>query len=66
MAGWSVIALTVQDVRAVKLDVRADPTDEDSGHCLIVPTAKQPFKDQLWRKLAKKTRVILTLPKKDG
>lgn len=65
VSGWSVASLRVADVRALGLDVVCDPTDEDPGHCLIVPTADRLFSDRIWSKLAKKTRVVLTLPGKE-
>ncbi len=65
VSGWSVVALKVADVRALGLDVVCDPTDEDPGHCLIVPTADRSFSDTIWSKLAKKTRIVLTLPEID-
>ena len=62
MSGWSVAAVKVEEVRALGLDVAANPTKEDPGHCQIVPTPKQRFSNRLWSKLAKRTRVVYTAP----
>ena len=58
VSGWSIVALRVSDVRALGLDVKAVPTDDDPGHCLVIPTERQGFRDSLWSKLAKRTRVV--------
>lgn len=58
--GWSVAAVSVGEVRALGLDVVRDPTDEDPGHCSIIPTGDQPFTRSIWTKLAKKTRIVYT------
>ena len=60
VAGWQVTAISVREVRELGLDVVAAPTDEDPGHCHIVPTSgrSSTYKDPVWSKLAKKTRVV--------
>lgn len=58
--GWSVCAVTVQDVRDLGLDVVATPTDEDPGHCEIVPTERQRFTGKIWSKLALRALVDYT------
>jgi len=58
VSDWSVITLSVREVRKVGLDVRADPTEEDAGHCVVVPTSGQRFTGGIWSKLAKRTRVV--------
>ena len=60
VSGWSVAAIRVANVRQLGLDVVSRPTDEDPGHCEIVPTEQQPFTDTIWSRLAKKTRVVFT------
>jgi hypothetical protein len=62
MSDWSVDSLTIGAVRALELDVVQAPTQEDPGHCLIVPTGEQPFTPKIWSKLAKKTSIIYTAP----
>lgn len=61
-SGWSVAAVSVGQIRELGLDVIADPTLDDPGHCLVVPTPRQAFTDKIWSKLAKRTRVIWTCP----
>lgn len=61
--GWSVVSVRVEDVRGLGLDVRSDPTDDDPGHCLIVPTADRSFTQKVWSKLAIRTRVVCTSPR---
>lgn len=60
--GWSVCAVTVQDVRDLELDVVATPTDEDPGHCEVVPTERQRFTDKIWSRLAQRALVGYTHP----
>ncbi|HUU98809.1 MAG TPA: hypothetical protein VM487_24010 [Phycisphaerae bacterium] len=63
ISGWRVAAVEVRIVRdELGLDVVANPTEEDPGHCLIVPTSQQPFTDKIWSQLAKRTRIIYTHP----
>ncbi len=62
IAGWSVASVEVWQVRELGLDVVADPTEADPGHCLVVPPTNQRFTDKIWSKLAKKTRIIYTHP----
>ncbi len=61
VTGWHVCELSVSTVRELGLEVVSQPTEEDAGHCLIVPTERQGFKDAIWSKLSKQARVILTL-----
>ena len=60
--GAHVCAVAVQVVRELRLDVVPDPTPADHGHCLIVPTTRQPFTDIIWKRLAQKTRIVHTQP----
>lgn len=62
MSGWNVAEVAVSVVRELGLDVVRDPTEDDPGHCHIVPTSLQPFTGTIWSKLAKKTRVVYTVP----
>lgn len=62
ISGWSVAEVAVSVVRDLGLDVVSDPTEDDPGHCHIVPTGEQPFTRMIWSKLAKKTRVVYTVP----
>ncbi len=62
MSGWNVAEVAVSVVRELGLDVVPDPTEDDPGHCHIVPTSLQPFTGTIWSKLAKKTRVVYTVP----
>lgn len=62
MSGWNVAEVAVSVVRDLGLDVVSDPTEDDPGHCHIVPTGEQPFTRMIWSKLAKKTRVVYTVP----
>ncbi len=62
MSGWNVAEVAVSVVRDLGLDVVPDPTEDDPGHCHIVPTGEQPFTKMIWSKLAKKTRVVYTVP----
>ncbi len=62
ITGWSVVELKVAEVRSLGLDVSADPTVDDKGHCVIVPTLQQPFTDTIWSALAKRTRVVWPKP----
>lgn len=63
VSGWSVVAVRVEEVRSLGLEVAAKRTEEDPGHCQIVPTASQRFTDKkLWSKLAKRTKVVYTAP----
>ncbi|MGB2986952.1 MAG: hypothetical protein WBE26_13855 [Phycisphaerae bacterium] len=57
IAGWRVAAILVAVVREFGLDVISAPTEEDPGHCLIVPTQRQPFTKRLWSKLARETEI---------
>lgn len=57
IAGWSVAAITVAQVRELGLDVVAKRTSEDPGHCEIVPGQRR-FAASIWSKLAKRTRVM--------
>lgn len=59
-AGWRVAAVLVSQVRALRLDVVHDPTDDDAGHCLIKPMPGEKFTDKVWSQLAKKTRIVYT------
>ncbi len=58
MSGWSVAALTVGAVRALGLEVESSPTEDDPGHCHVVPTHKQSFTDRIWSQLAKETKIV--------
>jgi len=60
VSGWSVAAIRVANVRQLGLDVVSRPTDEDPGHCEIVPTEQQRFTDTVWSRLAKQAPVVLT------
>ena len=60
ISGWHVAAVTVGEVEDLKLRVIEDPTPEDPGHCLIVPTPEQPFTNKIWSRLAKLTRIVYT------
>lgn len=60
MSGWHVIALAVSHVEELGLRVVVDPTEEDPGHCLIVPTRDQAFTNKTWSRLAKRTRIVYT------
>ena len=62
ISGWNVAEVAVAVVRDLGLDVVADPTEDDPGHCHIIPTIEQPFTAGIWSKLAKKTRVVYTVP----
>ncbi len=55
---WHVAAIKVNTVRALGLEVVASPTEEDPGHCYIVPTQEQPFVNKIWSTLAKETRIV--------
>lgn len=61
MLGWRVAAISVAAVRSFGLEVVADSTDEDEGHCLIVETEKQKFTDRIWSKLARQTTIVYTV-----
>lgn len=61
IAGWSVAAVSVAEVRELGLDVVPRPTPADRGHCEIVP-GKTRFSGTVWTKLAKRTRVVYTQP----
>lgn len=63
ISGWSVAAVSVSSVRRLGLDVVASPTNEDHGHCEIVPTSHQPFTNKIWSKLAKETTIIYPILK---
>ena len=65
-SGWSVAAVSVGQIRELGLDVIADPTSDDPGHCLVVPTAGQAFTGKIWSKLAKRARVIWTCPQRES
>ena len=58
VSGWTVAAVTVASVRRLGLDVVSDPTEEDPGHCLIVPTSEQGFTATIWSRLAKETEIV--------
>ena len=58
VSGWYVAAISVAAVRDLGLDVVPDPTEEDPGHCLIVPTEQQLFTPSIWTTLAKKTTIV--------
>lgn len=60
ITGWKVCQLAVQVVRGLGLDVVADPTDEDPGHCVIKPTTRRAFSKSVWSALAKQTRVLFS------
>jgi hypothetical protein len=60
ITGWHVCEVAVSTVRELGLDVLHEPTEEDKGHCVIVPTKCQPFTDSVWSKLAQQARVIYT------
>ena len=60
VSGWTVAAVTVAAVRRLGLDVVSDPTEEDPGHCLIVPTSEQGFTATIWSTLAKETKIVYT------
>jgi hypothetical protein len=66
MTGWSVAAVSVAAVRQLGLDVISDPTEEDPGHCLIVPTNDQGLTPKIWSKLAKKTEIVFTCKRACG
>ena len=62
ISGWHVAEVAVSVVRELGLDVVADPTEDDPGHCHIVPTSLQLFTGGIWSRLARKTRVVYTVP----
>jgi hypothetical protein len=55
---FHVCRLHVAEVRALKLEVLAKPTNEDEGHCEVRETPQQAFSKKLWSRLAKKTRIL--------
>ena len=60
--GWSICQVRVRDVRKLGLDVIAESTEEDPGHCLVVPTEGQQFTRTIWSRLAPKALVVYTHP----
>lgn len=62
ITGWHVCEVAVSIVRELGLDVHPDPTEDDKGHCVIVPTSRQRFTDTIWSKLARQARVVYTHP----
>lgn len=62
MSGWKVAEVAVAAVRELGFDVVVDPTEDDPGHCHIIPTIGHPFTAEIWSRLAKKTRVVYTVP----
>lgn len=58
MSGWSIAAVSVGAVRALGLEVETSPTEDDPGHCHIIPTRKQSFTDRIWSQLAKETEIV--------
>lgn len=58
MSGWSIAAVRVGEVRALGLEVESSPTQDDPGHCQIVPKPEQSFTKRVWSQLAKKTEIV--------
>ena len=63
ISGWRVAAVSVRAVRKLGLDVIPDPTEEDPGHCLMVPTQGEEFQRKVWSMLAKQTDVVYAQPR---
>lgn len=56
--GWFVCRLKVSKVRAIDWEVIPVHHPKDPGHCEIRPTTGTPFKNTLWSRLARQTRVL--------
>jgi len=57
-SSWMVCRFLASDVRAVQLEVKHTPTEDDPGHCSITSESGLDFPKNSGKKLAKKTRIL--------